>query len=176
MNAITLGLLGLALVPIGPNDPDVSVIPTREFEIPLRVRRPESVKEVTLYVSSDEGKTWRKHASIDPNVPKSNSLRLFSFRAPTDGHYWFKVQVRKRSGELEPADLAAAPVGQKVLVRTSARPKEGDEEMEGLRDAVQRLEQRVEQLEARKKRADEMKKLRARLKHLERRVKELEGD
>jgi hypothetical protein len=53
--------------------------------------------EVRLYVSEDQGQTWRKYASVGPEQ------RGFNFRAEHDGLYWFTVQTVDLAGRLDPA-------------------------------------------------------------------------
>jgi hypothetical protein len=94
--------------------PDVSPINQRKFEIPIRIdpARRAGIKELKLYSSTDEGRTWHLEYVADPDKTG------FTFFAPTDGIYWFSVQVLDQQGHSEPDDIYRASPGQKVLVDT----------------------------------------------------------
>jgi len=83
-------------------------IHTREtqFAIPFRIDRPQAPDqqpiEVQLHVSSDRGKTWRRHTRVEPEAGR------FLFKAPHDGQYWFFVRTKDHLGRLLP-DRPAAP-------------------------------------------------------------------
>jgi len=86
----------------------------RNFGIPINVdpaQRP-LIKQLVLFVSSDEGKNWRQEAVASPDQ------RLFTFNAPTDGVYWFSVCVTDLKGNQEPASPYQVEPSQKVLVDT----------------------------------------------------------
>jgi hypothetical protein len=87
---------------------------TPKFQIPIRVHqeRKEQIKELVLYVSKDKGKTWEVSTRAKPNQ------EAFTFVAKEDGPHWFSIGVVDVKGIQEPADIAKAQVGQKVLVDT----------------------------------------------------------
>lgn len=87
---------------------------TPKFQIPIRVHqeRKEQIKELVLYVSKDKGKTWEVSTRAEPNQ------EAFTFVAKEDGPHWFSIGVVDVKGIQEPADIARAQVGQKVLVDT----------------------------------------------------------
>ncbi|RLS25011.1 MAG: hypothetical protein DWH70_06030, partial [Planctomycetota bacterium] len=87
---------------------------TPKFQIPIRVHqeRKEQIKELVLYVSKDKGKTWEVSTRAKPNQ------EAFTFVANEDGPHWFSIGVVDVKGIQEPADIAKAQVGQKVLVDT----------------------------------------------------------
>jgi hypothetical protein len=109
----TLFLAGLLLAQ-GPAAGDLVPISQRSFTIPIRIdpsRRGE-IKELQLYASSDQGKTW---SQVSVATPDKDS---FTYYAPTDGVYWFSVCVVDQRGGREPTDINKAPPGQKVLIDT----------------------------------------------------------
>lgn len=87
---------------------------TPKFQIPIRVQneRKENIKELVLYVSKNNGKTWEVHTRAKPNQ------EAFSFAATEDGPHWFSIAVVDTNGRQEPPDITKAQVGQKVLVDT----------------------------------------------------------
>jgi beta-lactamase regulating signal transducer with metallopeptidase domain len=96
--------------------PDVMPVRQRSFVIPVRtdpaVRA--KLKELILYVSTDQGLTWQESARISPDKDKDS----FTFQAPADGLYWFNVSVVDGDGRHQPLDASKAPPAIKVWVRT----------------------------------------------------------
>jgi|SRR6516164_4238912 hypothetical protein len=92
----------------------------RDFEIPFEVLEPQrnEVDYLILYVSSDEGKTWK------PVCLASPKQKRFAFSAPRDGTYWFDVRMFSLKSD--------APLGGpsehwpllEVIVRTSKMGKQ----------------------------------------------------
>jgi hypothetical protein len=99
---------------IGPVPSDVVPINQCDFQIPIRIdpARRDEIKELQLFYSMDQGRTWQQNAVATPD---SSS---FAFHAPTDGTYWFSVCVVDRKGNREPRDINAQAPGQKVLIDT----------------------------------------------------------
>jgi hypothetical protein len=93
---------------------DVSPINQRKFEIPIQVDAASrsKIKELKLFSSTDEGRSWQEVAVTSPDKG------AFIYYAPADGVYWFSVQIVDQQGRLDPADIYKAPPGQKVLVDT----------------------------------------------------------
>ena len=113
MTTGTWMLTGLLLL-AGALPADVVPMGSSKFQIPINLdptRRAE-VRELILYVSNDQGKTWKQQASVPPTEG------AFSFYAPADGEYWFSVCVVNQQNKQEPEDVYKAPVSQKVLVDT----------------------------------------------------------
>jgi hypothetical protein len=110
--------------------PDIWPINQSNIRIPIHVdpvRRP-LIKQLILYASSDEGRTWKQ---VDVASPDRES---FTFSAPTDGVYWFTVVVEDPQGNTEPKDLYKVPPSQKILVDTlkpqvkiTAAERQGDD-------------------------------------------------
>jgi len=99
--------------PAGPRG-DVMRVNKRTFQIPIHLDRDEGIRELALYVSRDQGKTWEVAVKAAPTE------KAFSFVAPADGEYWFTVQTTGRDGRLFPASVGGAPAALKVYVDTKA--------------------------------------------------------
>jgi hypothetical protein len=90
------------------------VLNSREFQIPILVdpARRDDIREVRLYLSIDNGKTWNLQARATPDQ------KVFTVHAAKDGLHLFKVQVLDRKNQAEPADILRAPVG--LIVRVES--------------------------------------------------------
>lgn len=97
------------------------VIRTRErvFAIPFQiqdVRSPADLpSEVRLFVSADRGNNWQLENRWQNQGQRDPGSRQFTFRAPQDGEYWFKVQTIDSQGKPLP-DGSNGPL--RVLVDT----------------------------------------------------------
>jgi hypothetical protein len=112
MGSFTWACLWLAVNAPGP---DVFHMNQKKFAIPIRfepARRAE-IRELLLYVSRDEGRSWNLEARSTPDRD------MFNYYAPTDGSYWFTVAVLDMRGNQEPLNVMQAPVGQKIIVDTA---------------------------------------------------------
>ena len=136
-------------------------VPARQMDIPFRLdeaRRAE-VRELSLYVSRDEGRSWTLAATARPDEEK------FPFKAPKNGLYWFAVRVNHKDGGAEPAELSALQATLRVMVEApsthmptptptpeappaGAAPKTTSEHLRRLEKRVDQLEKRVKELEA----------------------------
>jgi beta-lactamase regulating signal transducer with metallopeptidase domain len=94
---------------------NVIAVDSRNFRIPIIVDkdRHQDLKELILFMSSDEGKTWHQQAVASPDQD------AFSFHAPKDGAYWFTVCTVDTNARRSPQDVATAPPGLKVRVQTT---------------------------------------------------------
>src|SRR5262249_17070001 len=73
------------------------------------VRRPQ-IRQVVLFVSTDEGKSWGERERVSPDKD------AFSFNAPDDGIYWFSVAVDDLQGKRDPpSPYPPAPAVLKTL-------------------------------------------------------------
>lgn len=110
-------LLGLSL--LSASNPTVASEPlrvsARQMDIPFRLApgNNDDIREVDLFVSRDEGKTWTLAATAQAGEDR------FPFKAPRDGVYWFAVRTTTKAGVHAPADLAQLTATLKVLVDTS---------------------------------------------------------
>ena len=96
-------------VPIKPQ-----TINSRTFSIPFSIPDvlKDTVRELELYVSSDNGKNWRKAASQKPTDKGS-----FTYTVPADGLYMFRVDFTDANGNRQP-NLHTSGVPTKVQVDT----------------------------------------------------------
>jgi len=87
---------------------------SRNFQIPIHVAEGQrsKIKELILFVSSDEGVTWTQVSQAPPDKD------AFVFYAPSDGLYWFNICVVDAQGRREPPDIYKSAPRQKVLVDT----------------------------------------------------------
>jgi hypothetical protein len=108
---LTLLFLATSALP-----PDLVPMNSRNFKIPIQ-RLNDSVrskiKELQLFVSDDQGATWKQVGTAKPDD------KAFIFYAPADGVYWFNVGVVDAQGNREPPDLYQSTPRQKVLVDTA---------------------------------------------------------
>jgi hypothetical protein len=97
-----------------PLPPDVVPLNQRSFQIPIRIdeTRRRDIKELVLYVSTDQGQHWAYQARATPDT------KDFIFNAQTEGVYYFTVAIVNQQDKQEPDNLYTAPVSLKVLVDT----------------------------------------------------------
>ncbi len=93
---------------------DIDHINARSFSIPIEISggQREKIRELELFVSPDEGKTWNKTSVIAPDKGG------FTYTAPIDGIYWFKVCTIDVNGKREPPDIYKSDKISKILVDT----------------------------------------------------------
>ena len=69
----------------------------RQFGVPFQINAAdESFIEVQLYLSRDQGKTWRFQGR------QATDQREFPFQAQADGEYWFALKTLNRDRKLVP--------------------------------------------------------------------------
>jgi hypothetical protein len=85
---------------------------SKSFRIPFNVDPAERsrLKEVQLWVSSDQGFTWEPKSKTTPDRPS------FTFRAARDGEYWFAVRTLDVKGQLYPSEDSQVEPSMKVIV------------------------------------------------------------
>jgi hypothetical protein len=80
-----------------PSKPKQLATNLKGFGIPFRINASdESFIEVQLYLSTDQGKTWRFHDR------QSTDKAEFPFQAQGDGEYWFAIKTLNRNRQLIP--------------------------------------------------------------------------
>jgi hypothetical protein len=85
----------------------------REFRIPFNPGPgAQNLKQLQLYVSSDQGKNWTSSAIVAPDQQK------FHFLADRDGPYWFAVQTLDLKGNAFPLTMDGVSPSLKVIVHT----------------------------------------------------------
>ncbi len=113
-----------------PGAGDVWHIKERSLRIPIKVdpARRNQIKELRLFSSADEGKTWQQ---VGVAHPDDNG---FPFSAPADGEYWFTVVVVDMQGRQEPENIYQVPPSEKIIVdtlkpvvRITAAERQGEE-------------------------------------------------
>jgi len=86
------------------------------FRIPFRYDATEmqriGAKEIRLYLSMDQGQSWRLSRQSAPRTGK------FDFEAPASGEYWFAVRTLDGRNQLYPPTKVLTP-GLKVVVDNS---------------------------------------------------------
>ncbi|WP_406697190.1 hypothetical protein V5E97_39980 [Singulisphaera sp. Ch08] len=116
--ALILGLSTPASI-AAPPPARASRVPTlyhknRSFRIPFNVDPSERsrLKEVQLWVSNDDGFTWKAKTTTPPDRPS------FTFKATEDDEYWFAVRTLDTQGRLYPSDDDQVEPSMKVIVDT----------------------------------------------------------
>jgi hypothetical protein len=85
----------------------------REFRIPFSpVPAAQNLKQLQLFVSTDQGRTWFPSAIVAPDQQK------FNFVADRDGTYWFAVQTLDLQGKAFPPTMEGVAPTLKVIVDT----------------------------------------------------------
>ncbi len=111
--------LGLAFPALGQTPDAVKPVFTNKtrFRIPFRYDAAEmqriGAKEIRMYQSMDQGRTWKLSRQANPQAGK------FDFEAPAPGEYWFAVRTLDGRNQLYPPGQAMSP-GLKVVVDTTA--------------------------------------------------------
>lgn len=83
------------------------------FQIPFHTDPGERrIRLVQLFVSQDQGSTWKLAATAQPNE------RFFTYQAQGDGHYWFTVRTVDHDGRAYPVVVEQAKPGLKICVDT----------------------------------------------------------
>lgn len=85
------------------------------FTMPVNMSRElrAAIREVCLYVKAGHG-NWVRHESA-PNI-----VEHFSFKAPSDGEYWFSLVTVDKNGKASPIDLNQEPPSLRVVIDTQA--------------------------------------------------------
>jgi RNA polymerase sigma factor (sigma-70 family) len=87
----------------------------RDFQIPINTdksRRGE-VKELVLFASWDEGRTYEHVAKVPADATE------FRYEAPRDGTCWLRAAVIDRQGKQEPADIHRGQPDLKIVIDTT---------------------------------------------------------
>ncbi len=111
--ATGLWTLASLLVVAGASGTDHWATNQRSLSVPIMFKeRRTEIKELILYVSSDQGKSWTEQAVAPPDKDS------FSFFAATDGMYWMKLCIVSRDGKRSPSDIFKGEPALKILVDT----------------------------------------------------------
>jgi hypothetical protein len=114
---MSMGSLTLACVLLLANagaEPEPYYMNRPKMAIPITIdpEQRNNLRELVLYCSKDEGKTWDQAGQATPEKT------AFSFTAARDGKYWFTIQTVDKNGIRSPPDVMAAQVGQRIIVDT----------------------------------------------------------
>lgn len=105
-------LAGSALAQ-APADDLFSYTNKQVFYIPFQSDPGERrLKEVQLYYSMDQGRSWQPYANVPPDQGR------FKFTAERDGVFWFTVRTIDLEGRAYPVKVEGARPGLKVCVDT----------------------------------------------------------
>src|SRR5439155_25144902 len=87
---LTLAFALLLAAPAAAQVPDAQVYYTRQPEVRVPFGRDVSgrLRQVQLYVSTDQGRDWRLAESAPPDAGS-----FPPYAAPNDGTYWFAVRA-----------------------------------------------------------------------------------
>src|SRR5947209_8742038 len=107
LGTLTLGSL---LLVAGSPPADVWYTNQRNIKIPISIKEESrrEIRELILYASNDQGKTWHQEAVVTPDRDG------FAFYAPVDGLYWFSVGTVDLKGVQYPADIYKASADLRV--------------------------------------------------------------
>jgi hypothetical protein len=72
-----------------------------------------AIKEVRLFASPNQGRTWDLISSIAPDKG------FFVFNAPGDGYYWLRVASVNQQDVQEPPNIQVGPPDQKMVIDTA---------------------------------------------------------
>jgi hypothetical protein len=128
-----------------PNVENIPLVTTGNFKLPIAVSDDArgKIAEIALFVSTDEGKTWKKVTAVSPDTS------AIPVATTHDGLHWFKLQLLDKDKNHTPADLHKAPPDLKVWVQT--RPANEDKEalLEDLEAQLKSIQRRIADLKAR---------------------------
>lgn len=122
---IRFGCIALAALPMAAWRPalaavsdDVGKVFLKQpvFRIPVEISKDKIplIQELRLYVSTDRGRTWDMVKVAKP------TQEHFTFRAQSDGEYWFTLAHVDQQGRVEPADVTKEPAGLRVVLDTKS--------------------------------------------------------
>jgi hypothetical protein len=95
---VSAGPLARAQAPAAPGLPELVKTKHRSFAIPFRIPKSDdpdadaAPQKVMLNVSTDLGATWQPAGESAPTATS------FTYRAETDGEYWFRLRAVDRKG------------------------------------------------------------------------------
>jgi hypothetical protein len=110
--------MALACLMLGVGAPgsgdEIVYINQKGFTIPISVKpeRRADVRELVLYLSRDQGRTWEIHGRTAPD------RKGFDYFANSDGLVWFSIAVIDKQGKQDPPDPYRAEIGQKICIDT----------------------------------------------------------
>jgi hypothetical protein len=110
---VLLGVPPAGSLPAQTASDDVNYCRSPVFKIPFETETGSPrLKEIQLYVSTDQGRVWQPVARVLPEQG------YFKFTAERDGLYWFAVRTIDLQGRPWPVTMDGARPGRKVIVDT----------------------------------------------------------
>jgi hypothetical protein len=110
---LVLGVLPVDRLPAQTVPDDINYCKSLVFRIPFETEAGSPrMKEIQLYVSTDQGRNWQPSARVLPEQG------FFTFTAERDGLYWFAVRTIDLLDRPYPATMDGARPGRKVIVDT----------------------------------------------------------
>jgi hypothetical protein len=110
----TITLLGMLCTPgQAPADTTTWNSPSMKIPIDYNPNKKGEIKELLLYVSTDQGASWQQQAVAAPDRDA-----FFNYDAKADGVVWFNMVVVDKTGRREPPDVFKAAPALKVLFDT----------------------------------------------------------
>jgi hypothetical protein len=112
--SVTTLTLTCALLVAGQAPDDIMVLNQLKVRLPITIKaeRRQEISQLSLYVSSDHGRTWNKEAVVTPDKGD------FAFYAKGDGEYWFRIATTNLQGKEEPPNIYNGPPPTKLLIDT----------------------------------------------------------
>lgn len=112
------GILAVCLcLALGQNPGDVRYANFRSLRVPVNVdpALQPKIRELLLYASSDQGRTWNHVAG-----PITSDKKEFAYYAPADGTYWLRVVKVGQDNVRDPDDmgLKRGPPDMKLVIDT----------------------------------------------------------
>jgi hypothetical protein len=156
-NAKVLVLLAAVLVlqPAATRAEEVHTVVPGPIGIPVQIDKDhrKDIQELRLYVSQDQGRTWKSAGKLKPDQP------AFSYNAEQEGEHWFFVQSVMTDGRKYPEGTHSVPPALKVRVQAGAKGETSKaatveawkKELEELRARVKELEERLKKVEQKEK-------------------------
>jgi hypothetical protein len=109
---LLLGFVALAAAPAQESSGGIIFSRYRQFRIPFNAGNNNRLKQLQLFVSIDQGRSWQPSATAPPEQGH------FRFTAERDGFFWFTVQTLDIDGKLYPLALDGAQPSLKVVIDT----------------------------------------------------------
>lgn len=96
----------------------------REFHLPianfLTVIPENQLKEIRLYVSRDNGRSWKAYQTLNRSQIESLPSKNWGVRTASDGEFWFALRIVDQNGNEFPQN-SAQPTW-RILVNSTGKP------------------------------------------------------
>jgi hypothetical protein len=127
-----------------PAEEKLWTIDTHQFKLPIAIdeKQQAAIAEVDLYMSVDQGKTWKVAARL------AGDQRDFPVNVPHNGVYWFKLHVIYKDRPAPKPDIEAWKPDLKVHV--AAKSDNTDTLLHHLETQLKELQERIAELKGKK--------------------------